>query len=514
MKTIFKYIIIVLVTFICNMNMVLGSSSVLADIASSLIHEFEEDTNNTEYWRKLGFAEKENGNFKTSVELYKKVLAIDNNDYDARLAVARLYYVLKEFDLSIENFQVIYDNDKTDVEAMLGFGRAYYKKKDFKKSIHFYSLVIKHLPDYVPTYFDLALVYRANNDLDSAIIAYQQVLKIDSTYAEAWSGIGKMMYWKGFPKSALVYYEKAVELDPENIELVKYYNKIKSELQYMVSASLHIINEKEEIYNIDAIIQKYRINKRFTDHFSISLNPLIDYSKRKYNDSTAEEKWFDNTWLKVTYLTPHNNISGFLGVSSSENQLTSYGLSWDFNSSISSVKIKNSATIAYDYFYYWNKAGHDFFMDNIRFIYKRFTVDGMYRYAMVRKNFIWDYETKDENPNQLYNINIKYEVVKNPKISIGYNYNYRNYENQSPLYYTPYERSISGFLFSSYYSFKKFYKYIEFSYGEDNYKIVNWTGSFEFGITDNRYSFSIGANRYYNEYYENYNMFLAIRLNI
>jgi hypothetical protein len=363
----------------------------------------------------------------------------------------------------------------------------------------------------VNAYFVQAKNHMFKDELDSAIVIYKKIMVIDSTYAEAWEGIGKMLYWKGYPKSALEYYSKAVSLDPTNKMLAQDYKKIKNELKFIVSASLHKINENEDTYNIDAIVQKYSLNKRTGDHFSFSINPMLDYSKREYSDNTTEKRWYDNTWVKFTFLSPHHKLSAFIGASASDDKLTSYGLSWNAIFNISKIKIKNTITAAYDYFYYWNEVGHDYISNYLSINYKCIILDGTYRYAVVRNNFIWDFEEKEKNPNTLFNTAIKFRIFNKPKIYLGVSNQYRNYEYQSPLYYTPYERSLYGIYFSEYYSKNKFYNYIDFFYGKDNYNIINWTGNIEIGLTTDKISYSLGGSRFYNEFYQNYNLFFAVK---
>lgn len=363
----------------------------------------------------------------------------------------------------------------------------------------------------VNDYFRLAKSYIYNDELDSAILIYKKIMEIDDTYAEAWEGIGKMLYWKGYPKSAIEYYIKATNLDPTNKELQKDMENIENELRFVVSGSLQAVNENEETYNIDAFVQKYSLSRRTGDHFYFSVNPMLDYSKRTYTDQPEEKRWYDNTWGKISYITPHHKISAFFGGSVSDEQLTSYGISWETNFNISKFKIRNVVEGAYDYFYYWNEVGHDYVSNSLTVNYRFLAIDGIYRYAVVRNNYIRDYHKKDKNPNDLYSASLKFRIFNTPKIYLGFNYQYRNYEYQSPLYYTPYERSLYGVYFSSYYSYKKLYNYIDFFYGTDNYDVINWTGNLEFGIIVNNISFSLGGSRFYNEFYKNYNLSFAVK---
>jgi len=283
--------------------------------------------NNTEYWRDLGYKAKLKGDIESSIKNYKKILEIDNEDYDAKLALANLYYSQKDFEESLNYYKLIYKIDNKDVETLNGFGRCYYKLGELDKSTYYFQKAIKYLPSYIQQYFDLAHIFIDKGELDSARIVYSDILKRDKTYAEAWAGIGKMYYWQNSPKAALKYYEEAIKLDPENKVIQKNFLQIKNELAYIPSVSLSYVNESEDSYNINAYVQKYGLKKRINDHFSFSFNFLLDKSDRDYLDDSADtNRWFDNSWIKASWITKNNTLSAFLGASKSDSQFTSYGL--------------------------------------------------------------------------------------------------------------------------------------------------------------------------------------------
>jgi len=471
----------------------------------------EEDTNDIEYWRALGYNNRVEGNYKESLKFYSKVLEIDNLDYDAKLAIARLYFIIEDYSSSLIYYNKIFQYDSTDVEALLGFGRCNFRMEKFSSSANYFEKAIYFLPDYFPAYFDLARAYIAENDLKAAITTYEKLNDIDPTFAESWAGIGKMYYWMGFPFLAVENYRRAILLDTANKEIIDQYERVKKETDYNVSAVFKSINEKEESYEINAFVQTYGVNKRINDRFSISLNVLLDNSDRDFTYSKDENRWFDNTYARITYISQYNRISAFAGMSNSDGGLTSYGMSWQSIFRIEKIKINNSLTAAYDYFYYWNEVGQDYISDFIRITYKRLTIDGLIRYAIVRDNYVWDFETLDINHHSLISFSGRYKFFKNPSVTLGYNYNYRTYENQSPLYYTPFERHLSSYSAAGYYAYKKFYSYISYQFGNDNYDIENWNADAEIGYTGNSLSVALGGSKFYNPYYENRILFIALR---
>lgn len=501
---------------------------------------------NIEYWRDLGFKDKQNGDIDSSIKNYIKVLEIDSTDYDARLALAFIYYSQENFSESLNYFNMIYRNDSKDVEALNGFGRCYHKLGELDKSKYYYQKAIEYLPSYVQQYFDLAQIFIEKGELDSAMIVYTEILEIDSTYAEAWAGIGKMYYWQDFPKTALGYYEESIKLDPENKEIQKEYLLVRNELDYVPYATLSYVNESEETYEINAFVQKYGLNKRIDDHFSFSINFLLDKSDRDYIDNTADtSRWFDNTWIKASWITSNNKVSAFTGASVSDSRLTSYGLNWISSFKVSKVKFKNNLTFGYDYFYYWNKVGKDYVSNSFSATYKKFSVDVSGMYGVVRKDTIADYYAskydQDNNPHRGYRISLKYQVFKVPKVFVSFGHSYLDFDYKAPLYYTPYERILDGVALSAYYALKGFHVYSEYEYniGRETYYVEvedgpgqgsgqgqgqgstfekrylydnnSWRASFEIGYSMKRIVLSIGGNHFQNPYYESSNAFLTIK---
>lgn len=497
---------------------------------------------NVEQWRELGYMAKLEGDVDSSINSYKKILEIDSGDYDAKLALANLYYSVQDFEKSLHYYDLIYQNDHSDVEALNGFGRCYYKLGDLDSSILYFKSAIEYSPSYIQQYFDLAQMYVEKGELDSAKMIYSEVLQKDRTYAEAWSGIGKMCYWQNLPKEALTYYEEAIKLDPENEVYQNEYLLISNNLAYSPYATFSYVNESEETYNINAFVQKYGLNKRINDHFAFSVNFLLDKSDREYIVESADTiRWYDNTWIKASWITVNNTLNIYSGASVSDSRFTSYGLNWISTFKISKVKFNNNFAFGYDYFYYWNKVGKDFISNSISATLKKFSLDASGMYGVVRENVIADYYADkydlDKNPHRGYGISLKYQLFKIPKVFVSIGHSYLDFDYKSPVYYTPYERTLNGISLSAYYSLEGFYVYTEIEYnlsreayyeevetgqGQGSqqgrkfdkhylYNNTTWNGSFELGYSIKKMTFSIGGAHFQNPYYQSTNVFLSIK---
>lgn len=492
-----------------------------------------------EYWRNAAFEAKTKGDLETSILNYKEVLKINQDDYDAKLALARLYYDKKEYSNSFFFYELIYSSDNEDIEAINGFGRIYFRKGEFNKAIFYFKKSVQLLPTYVPPYFDLSKSYIEKGELDSAQLTLLTINTIDNTYSEAWGGIGKIYYWQEKPYSAIPYLEKAIELDPENIVWEQTLARIKKTIAYNFSATYLLINEKEESYNIDAFVQKYSLSKRLTNRFDLSLNTLFDRSNRDYNDDSLDAKrWYDNSWAKLTYIRPNNRLSAYAGYSKSDARLTTYGMNWLSNFRLSKFKFKNSLTAGYDYYYYWNQVGKNSISEKFTTTYKKINLDLGFLYGEVSDNLIADYylNVYDSipNPHYGYSVSVKYQVLSNPKTFIGIGHSYLDFKYQSPKYYSPNERYLNGFYISTYYELKNFYFYADFSYnlGQETYyeeavdgefqgnnfrydeflntNLNNWSTNIDFGYTIKNISMSLGGGHFDNPYYVNTIAYLAL----
>lgn len=488
--------------------------------------------NDIKKWRELGYEARINSKIDSSIIYYGWILDTDNDDYDAKLALARLYFNQEDYKKSKAMFKSIYRKDKKDVESLQGLGDIYLNNDKLDHAIKYYSKAIMYLPDYIPLYFKLAKAYSWNDQLDQAIETYKKILKIDDTYSEAYQGIGKMYNWKEHPFSAMKYYKKAIKLDPEEKSIRKEYNEIKELTRLNVMSSTKYLLEREKSYTIDALIENVGLYKRIGDHFDLSLGVLTDYSNRNYTDTDIGDtiRWYNTTMAKVGWLSPNHKVYMYGGYSQSDEQFSSYGLKWKMNYDFNDIKFTNEINGGYGYFYYWNKVGKNEVNDNLSIAFKKFKVSLGYSYGVIDTAFILDIENdiyqEDINPFSGYSTSLTYEITSNPKISISANYSYLNYKYKSNRYYSPLGRKLYGPSFLIYYPIGKFYVYgdLAYNFGSEYYleniddavekyylNAANISGNIEFGYDYKKFSASINTGRFYNDYYNNFLVSLNLK---
>ena len=481
--------------------------------------------------RQKAYEAKEAGNITTAIQGYSKVLSLQPEDYDARLALARLYVTAEDYEQAIKLFHKILQNDPEDVEALKGLGDSYLNKGSLKKAQTYYQKAIDFLPEHIPLYFDLAKAYSWDDQLDKAIGVYRQILQKDDTYSEAWQGIGKMYYWMDKPYTALTYYEKAIKLDPDEKPIRKEYENVKNETRYNISYQPKYVNEQEENYRIDAFIQQFGVQKRLNDFLDLSVNYLLDHSDRNFSNTNVGDtvRWYQSAWVKAGYIKAHHKVYAYAGYSSDQ-RFSSYGLNWKWNFDYKAFKISNNINAGYDYFYYWNNVGQHKAEENVQIKYQKISLNAGVSFGWIDKAFILDvpndrYE-EDNNTYNGYDASLGYEILSKPKINISANYSYLNYTFKSNKYYSPQGRNLFGGSLSAYYDFNHFYVYGNFAYNtgdeyyyenineniETNYlNADNWSANGEIGYNYKKFSVSVNAGKFFNDYYQN--LIAGLKLN-
>ncbi|MCF8331322.1 MAG: tetratricopeptide repeat protein [Bacteroidales bacterium] len=489
--------------------------------------------------RAAGYEAMTEGEYDKAVNAYSKIIFLDSSDYDAHLALGRLYYKKNKCDSSILFFQRIYSKDSTDAEAMMGFTRCYIRKEKFDTAIYFAHMNIKNNPAYIPAYLLLAKALSYDGKVDKAIEVYKQANRKDDTWSQVWAGLGKMYYWKSMPYTAEEHYKKAIELDPENNSIKNEYETIRKILKLKLTGSFQYLQEKEESYQIDAFVQRYGISKRLSDHFQLSVNFLLDYSTREFVFDDDTTRWFDNTWIKAGWINEKNHFSIYAGGSNSDQKMSTYGASWRYKNKFGKLKIKNTIDGGYSYFYYWNEVGRHAVSNKLKISFFDFVTNVDVSAGIVDEKDVRTYTSdpyiKDVNPHINYRFAFKWQVLENPDLKIGGSHSYYDFKYISRDYYSPNDRFLTGPLVSVYYDIRNFYVYGMYSYnfGTEKYYYLetinpgnganseeversgtidadNWSASFETGFNWDKFSLSAGISRFYNPYYENLLISLSI----
>jgi len=474
-----------------------------------------------------------NQNYKIAIQKYKQALDINPNDSQIHLALGKLYYKLENYPKATYFLNRVYVKDRKNEELIDLIGNSYLFSGKLYGAVNFYLAALEQLPENIKIYFQLAKAYSWKGQMKKAIEIYKKILELDNTYAEAWQGIGKMYYWMGKSYSSAKNYQKAISLDPTNIVLQKEYAKVKKTMTFQTFGKWSLINENERHYDISAITQKYGVSKIITDNLQISANFLADHSNKILNqqESNKIKKIYTNAFVNIDYALGDSRFKLYSGYTFSDKKMSSYGLKWKYTYRIKSFEISNELAGGYDYFYYWNNVGEHAISDNFTVKYNRLKLILNAKHGLVDSLMIFD-EKKDEvrvdfNHSKGGGASLSYEIMSKPKLEVSAHYSYFDYRYKSKLYYTPSGRNLYGLSTSLFYPVNNFYFYGSFGYnlGSEYYfditndklepvyiDVDNWSANAEVGYELNTVSFSLGASRFFNPYYANFDGYFTARL--
>ncbi len=510
-----KTILILGITIFLNLNSVEEFQTLLQnrnlEEAEKILLNRSNIEKNLENWRKLGYFYKEEGNISKAIYCYKKIYENKQTDYDSKLALARLYFNNRQFELSKDFFRKILKNDKTDVEAYLGLARISKQKEEYKESIEFYKKALKYLPGHFPALFELAVVQSYKGNLDAAKNTYRKILELDNTWAEAWSGLGKMFWWQDKPFKAIEYYEKAIELAPGDQKIISEMKRIEKSINWVYQAKFYNVTEKEEDYDIKSFNQKYSLSKRLNDRLEFRLNSFWQYAVKDENNQKIK-KIYDSSYLRSNLKLKNNELNFTCGGSINDSTLSVIDAGWNLNFTLMNINFSNALNLGNEYFYHWEEVRKSYLKENFTAEWNKVKFSTNYQIGEVEKNFVTisAHPPKRKNPFILYNLKFDYELKNNPKISLGTSYRFMDFKYKSSLYYSPANREIYGINSSYYQKFSKIYLYLGASLNWDNDEEKENNFEAEFGYYFSKYSVALSCSRFKSDYYESSNISLIL----
>ncbi len=207
-----------------------------------------------------GIRKEQSGELYSALFTFKRVLSENPYFVEAKVALGRVYYKLKDYNKSIKILNESLKLDKNNINALNILGRVYIAVKDYDRAEKIFKRVLELNPANTEARFGLANTYRLKKDYKSAIEEYQYVLKVYPKYPEAYVYLGDTYLDMGKLNKAGAFYRNAVALDSHNplfhIKLAKYYlimgigyyNSDRNEYDNYINAA---INEAKTALEID-----------------------------------------------------------------------------------------------------------------------------------------------------------------------------------------------------------------------------------------------------------------------
>ncbi len=380
----------------------------------------------------LAYAFRVEGEFDSAIAIYKRILEVNPDDFDALDGLAFTLSWQGDLDSAISVYKKMFQLFKYKKDVLTGLARTYGWMGKLKEAKKWIRIALKKYPD-SPDVLELCGdIYTWDGKLGEGIRCYRKALNKSSRNVDLIIKIAQNYEWQNDINNAISWYRKALQIDPTNSKAragLKRVTKLKyPALSIKYSHAKEIDSTTTTYWNNVNLFTHYRLLK----HLTVSLRMILDHSIK--NDS-AETKTYFQPGISLNYHPFQLTIAPGFGSTS----ILYSGLIFKFPSfrmegkyldeilePIELIKIKHiELSSELDAFNFKIKGGYDY---------------GEIPY--------------DDNRRKMVDFSIERKIIESPAvIKFIYSYDYKNYENWSPYYYSPsdfHQHSIGGMFFKSF----------------------------------------------------------------
>jgi len=161
-------------------------------------------------------------NLKIAEEVYKNILDIDPNHFQAIVLLGTLLAQKKDFYSAKKLLQKAIQINPNYAETHYNLGLVFNELNDFENAINCYKKAIEINPNYADAYNNLGNCKKELEDLSEAINCYEKAIKINPNYVDAYNNLGIIFKQIGEEDKAINCYQKTIQLQPNYVKA--YYN--------------------------------------------------------------------------------------------------------------------------------------------------------------------------------------------------------------------------------------------------------------------------------------------------
>lgn len=159
-------------------------------------------------------------NFEKAFEEFKRLVASDPENIDARYKLGLSYYYLSEFSKAISELSLVLKKQPENMEAIRFIGYSYYKYGDMQKAAFYLNKRLKVYKQEFLTRMCLADIYYRTNRPEEALLQYKRLLEYEKQKERILSRIVSL-YERLDNTQLAVKYENLLSIEREKKGLTK-----------------------------------------------------------------------------------------------------------------------------------------------------------------------------------------------------------------------------------------------------------------------------------------------------
>ncbi len=177
-----------------------------------------------------GIKQEQQGDLYSALFTYQKVIKLNPYFVDAKIALSRIYYKLKDYKKSEKILKEALTQEPKNIDALNMLGNVEIALNNFKEAEEIFTRAVSIDPTNIESQYGFANLYRLEGRYKEAIEKYQYILKIYPNDARSYIYIGDIYMELGKFTKAGGFYRNAVSLDSHSsfthLKLAKYYYKM------------------------------------------------------------------------------------------------------------------------------------------------------------------------------------------------------------------------------------------------------------------------------------------------
>ncbi len=229
----------------------------------------------------------------------------DSDDAGSLESRTNFYAIIKYYEQQIKN-------DPNNLKLIIAVADVYYSLKEYEKAIEFYQRALALDPQNIKIKTSLALAYLNNHDLEHSQALLEQIFKLQPNNPDVLGGLGRVEALKHHLPQAEHLYQEALAKDPNHFTTLFYFAELKiDEKQY---AEAQTILEKLLKENPQASWVRQALKKAKQGPFFEEIDRLMN--KGDYQTAISQ-------YQKALSADP-NNLELYLGFSKLYSQMGRY----------------------------------------------------------------------------------------------------------------------------------------------------------------------------------------------
>jgi tetratricopeptide (TPR) repeat protein len=141
------------------------------------------DTENAEYWNKLGLSYKEQVEYKEAEDAFKKAIQINPEDAEAYNNLGRLYFKSGRYEEAIDYFEQALSRQPHGTGIYRNLGAANAQLGRYSEAVDVLQKAVRIDPADADAHLDLGKVYLMMEDRDSALKQYNILKELNPDQA-------------------------------------------------------------------------------------------------------------------------------------------------------------------------------------------------------------------------------------------------------------------------------------------------------------------------------------------